>query len=205
MTDKDAVHQKLKQLSKIAHGEAHIIVLLCGYVEAEPQDMKATLAYADALRIVGRQRDAVRLFKRAFKSATNSTDKAYVAIRIAMSLENTNPAEAEEWYATAMDLDDALPGWAWGLRGANLTHLERFEAAIDCNARALKSKDVDRDEVLKNIALAYRAMADYDTCAAYLQRAIAATRGDKELKQMRAGLQGLEQTRAFARTLIKKP
>ncbi|MEP7243586.1 MAG: hypothetical protein ABI885_07850 [Gammaproteobacteria bacterium] len=45
--------------------------------------MKAALAYADALRIVGRQTEAVRIFKRAFESAANSTDESFVAIRIA--------------------------------------------------------------------------------------------------------------------------
>jgi len=62
--DSQALHRKLKELLKISGSEPHIIVLLSGYFDREPNDLKALLRYGDALREVGRQREAVGVLAR---------------------------------------------------------------------------------------------------------------------------------------------
>jgi tetratricopeptide (TPR) repeat protein len=197
VTEQAAIREKLNELAKISCGEPHVILLLAEYVDRHPEDVVAASAYGDALRVVGRSADAVHVLKRAFDYAKNASTKASIAIRIAMTLESTAAVEAERWYASASELDQSLPGWAWILRGANLARIERFDAAIDCYGRALKSKDVDRDEALKNLALTYRALGDYGSATAYLKRALKMNPNDRELTRLKAGLDDLESTRRF--------
>jgi tetratricopeptide (TPR) repeat protein len=197
------IHEKLKELSAIPDGEPHVIVLLAEYVRRHPEDLAAVSAYGDALRIVGRSANAARVLQDAFERAKKASAKSSMAIRIAMTLEPAAAEEAEKWYAVAAELDRNLPGWAWILRGANLARIERFEAAIDCYGRALKSKEVDRDEALKNMALTYRALGDYDTAITYVKRALLARPNDQDLERLQAGLENLESTRKFASGLRK--
>lgn len=191
MTEKAGIHEKLKKLSTMAHREPHVILLLAEYVGRHPEDVAAASAYGDALRIVGRSTDAVRVLQTAFERAKKVGTKSAMAARIAMAFEPTAAANAEKWYARAAELDSNLPGWACVLRGANLARLERFEAAIDCYGQALRSKDIDRDEALKNMALAYRALGDYETALTYVKRALAAKPNDRELKGGRTDRPGM--------------
>jgi tetratricopeptide (TPR) repeat protein len=146
--DREALHRKLTELMKVPQSEPHIIVLLSEYVEREPQDVMAALRYGDALREVGRQREAIRILTRAFERATKSSLKVLLAIRIAMAFERADANEAEAWYSRAAELDEDMAGWAWVLRGANLANLERFNAAIDwCHRGGQHATDARCDPV----------------------------------------------------------
>src|SRR5512138_3925729 len=98
MLERTALHEKIRELAAIPDGEAHVIVLLADYVRDHPQDHRAAVAYADALRVVGREQDAARIFKAVLKRTRKSW---WLATRIAMSMTRSDPEEAEHWYAEA--------------------------------------------------------------------------------------------------------
>jgi tetratricopeptide (TPR) repeat protein len=199
--DRDALRARVTELEELADGAPRIIHLLADYVRKNPEDVRLVSDYANALRVVGRTREAILLFKQALEHAPGPAARFTLTSRIALCLELTAPDEAEVWYAKACEINEDSPAWVWVFRGNNLAKLERFDAAIDCYGNALKAKDVDRAEVFQQLALAYRALGDYDTAVTYLARAIAVAPSDKNLKELKEGLEGLESTREFAKRL----
>jgi len=199
--DREALRARVTELEDLEDGAPKIIRLLGGYVQQNPNDSRLVMDYANALRVVGRTREAAALFKQALEHAPGPAGQFALMNRIAMSLELAAPEEAEEWYAKACEADKDVPAWAWLFRGNNLAKLERFETAIECYGNALTAKDVDRAEVFQQLALAYRALSDYDTAITYLARAIAIQPNDRNLKELKAGLEGLDSTRKFAKQL----
>jgi tetratricopeptide (TPR) repeat protein len=199
--DRQALHRKIRELDATRHGEAHLIVLLEQYVRRHPDDGVALLAYGDALRVVGRHSEAAALFKVAYESFTGPKVRAELAMSLAMATRTLAPIEAEQWFSRYLELKNDVPGWAWILRGANLAQLERFDEAIECYKTALKLSDVDRDEALKNIALAYRAKGNYSEALAFLRRSSMVTQSDSEIALLRAGLEGLRETELLASSL----
>lgn len=164
-------------------------------------DIVALLAYGDALRVVGRHSEAEALLKGAYDSQKGSKARAELAMSLAMAVEPRAPAEAELWFSRYLELKTDAPGWAWILRGANLAKLELFDQAIECYKAALKCSDVDRDEALKNTALAYRAKGDYSEAKAFLRRSAMVDSADSEIGLLRAGLEGLDETQSLASSL----
>lgn len=199
--DRDALRARVAELQELTDSAPQTIHLLADYVQKHPEDARLVLDYANALRVVGRTREAIQLFKQAVEHAPGPAARFALTSRIAMSLELAAPEEAEVWYAKACEIDEDAPAWTWVFRGNNLAKLERFEAAIDCYGNALKAKGVDRAEVFQQLALAYRALGDYDTAVTYLARAIAVAPDNKHLKELKEGLESLESTREFAKRL----
>ena len=199
MIDRKSLHQKIRELTGIPRGEAHVLVLLEKYIQDHSADTFAVLAYADALRVVGRHSEAEELLTPKFPSASLAA-QAEIAMALALSTEVTKPKDAEEWFSKYVTLVAPVPGWAWVLRGANLAKLERFDLAIECYEKALEAGDVDRDEALFNIALAYRAKGDYEQALVYLNRADMVRRTPASA-ELRIGLEGLEETRRFLDTM----
>jgi tetratricopeptide (TPR) repeat protein len=199
--DRQSLHRKIRELAAVQKGEAHVLVLLEQYVRRHPDDIVAVLAYGDALRVVGRTSEAIALFKAAYESFKGPKGRAELAMSLAMATRALAPAEAEQWFSRYLELKTDPPGWAWILRGANLATLERFDEAIECYKTALKQSEVDLDEALKNIALAYRAKGNYSEAMAFLRRSSMVTQSDSEIAQLKAGLEGLEQTELLAKSL----
>lgn len=199
--DRASLHRKIRELTSVPNGEVHLIVLLEKYVSRHPKDIVALLAYGDALRVIGRRSEAEALFKGAFESFKGPKARAELAMSLAMATESIAPAEAEQWFSRFLEFATDRPGWAWVMRGANLAKLEHFDAAIECYKTALKGKDVDRDEALKNIALAYRAKGDYREALAYLRRIRMVAEPDSEIGLLRAALENLEHTELLANLL----
>ena len=199
--DRQSLHRKIRELASIPSAEVHLIVLLEAYVRCHADDVVALLAYSDALRVIGRRSEAETLLKAAYDSHKGSKVRAELAMSLAMAAEPLAPSEAELWFSRYLELKTDAPGWAWILRGANLAKLERFDEAIECYKAALKRSDVDRDEALKNIALAYRAKGDYGEAMAYLRRSTMVDNTDSEIRLLQAGLEGLDETKSLASSL----
>jgi len=199
--DRQSLHQKIRELAAVQDGEAHLIVLLEQYVGRHPDDVVAVLAYGDALRVVGRHSEAEVLFKAAYESFKGPKVRAELSMSLAMATRTSAPIEAEQWFSRYLELKSDAPGWAWVLRGANLAVLERFDEAIECYKTALKQSDIDRDEALKNIALAYRAKGNYSEAMAFLRRSSMVAQSDSEIALLQAGLEGLQATELLVNSL----
>jgi tetratricopeptide (TPR) repeat protein len=199
--DRESLHRVIREFTLAPKGEVQIVVLLEKYVRRNADDIIALLAYGDALRVIGRRSEAENLFRSAYELFKGPKIRAELAMSLAMATESVAPAEAEQWFSRFMEHSADPPGWAWILRGANLAKLEQFDEAIECYKAALKLKDVDRDEALKNIALAYRAKGAYGEAKVFLRRTKMVAEPGSDVGLLLAALEDLERIELLADSL----
>jgi tetratricopeptide (TPR) repeat protein len=195
--------ERARTLSDLPNTDLQIVELLSVYVRSEPYHGIAWFHFGDALRVVGRLAEAEEALRRALDLAPESKRFAVYA-RIAMAMgKRGSPEDSEKWYRLATS-EAGCPGWLWCLRGANLLRSETHALARTCFEAALKSEDVEKDEVFLNLALLARMQRRYDQARQYLQEALQIDPNYDEAKKVLESLAGIENTIEAAEAISRK-
>jgi tetratricopeptide (TPR) repeat protein len=197
----DELFARARAFEQAPDGGAHAVELFKAYVELDQQRGMAWFHLGDALRAVGRHREAETALRKAL-DLTPGRHRYAVYARIAMVLEKrASPLDAEKCYRIAT-AEAGCPGWMWTLRGANLLRAEAYGLAQTCLETALKSDDVVREETLLNLALMARSQGLYADARRYAEQALAVTPDYAEAKQMLASLANIETTIESAASIV---
>lgn len=186
----ESLFEEARSLSDIAdvENDVRIVELLSEYVKLKPDRGMAWFYLGDALRTIGRLKDAEEALTRALDLAPKS-HRFTVYARMAMLMQKREgPAEAETWYRLAT-AEPSCPAWMWCLRGANLISTESYRLAKSCLESALSGEDVDKEEAYLNLALIARAERRYQDARVYSQNALEI---DSEYSDAKAVLQSIE-------------
>lgn len=177
--------------------DAHVTELLSVYLQFEPEHGIAWLHFGDALRAVGRLREAeATLLKAADLAPENKRYLVYARIGMVVA-KRASPSEAEKWYRAATSGAEC-PGWIWCLRGENLRRTDSHALARSCLETALRSEDVAKQEVFLNLALLERAQRRYDDARQYLNSALPLQPDYKQAQEALQSMAGIEETIEFA-------
>ncbi len=129
--------------------------------------------YADALRRVGRCKEAIAIYQKLEKDGVPEARKWLVFLYKGTTLREMGKfAESEEAFAEACRLDDSTVPRVY-LAGV-LAAQERFQEAIDVLKEGL-DREGDRDEVLLNIALNQRTLGRLEEAKESLKSALLLT------------------------------
>lgn len=140
-------------------------------VRVDPDDGLAWFNLGDALRSVGRLKEAEEALLTARELAPKS-HRFTVDARLGMVLSKSgSPADAEKWFRLATS-DGECPGWVWVLRAANLVRNESAKLARECLKAAKLRGEVDLQEVLLNEALIERCEGNYEAAAHCAEEAL---------------------------------
>jgi tetratricopeptide (TPR) repeat protein len=173
------------------NSDVHIVELLSVYVKFESQRGLAWFYFGDALRSVGRLREAEEALLKAMDLApTGSTVYGHMGMLIS---KRGSPSDEEKWYRLATS-EPGCPGWIWALRGENLLRAENYRLAKSCLETALTSEDVPKEEVFLNLALMERAQRRYDEARKHINDALALDPNYDEANRVLKSLVGIEQT-----------
>jgi tetratricopeptide (TPR) repeat protein len=171
---------------------AQVAQLLWVYVAEVADDAYAWFMYGDSLRAIGRFREAEQALLTTRELAPIEHRSAVEAQLGMLETERGALQRAEEWFQRAT-ADAGCPGWVWVLRGENLLRMESVRLARDCLSTALKLSEVDREEVLLNLALAARYMEEYEKAAALAQEALAIDPDYSSAKELLVSLEGAKE------------
>jgi tetratricopeptide (TPR) repeat protein len=176
----------------------HVIELLGYYLKARPNHVIARMLYGDSLRFLGRTNDALSELMQVFDKATGKL-QVHAAVSIAQLMkDHESRYKAKKWYKIATDLSDNLEtdddGWLWVMRGANLAALGEFRNAIMYYKVAINKKNVDQEEVLLNLGLAYRALGKYNKAIKWFLRALAIQSDYKKAQDALSGIKEIYDT-----------
>jgi tetratricopeptide (TPR) repeat protein len=199
----DELLARARALADMPETDVHIVELLSVYVRFDSQNGIAWFHLGDALRNIGRLKEAEDALLKAVSLAP-STSKFAVYARIGMvTAKRSSPSDAEKWYRLAT-ADAGCPGWMWCLRGANLLRTEDYALAKTCLEAALTSDDVVRDEVFLNLALIARAQKHYDEARALLEQALALDANNEDTKAVLASIRDIEKSVAEAASIAER-
>ena len=177
--------------------DVHIVELLSVFVKFEPHRGAAWFHLGDALRTVGRLREAEEALLTAADLASGS-HRFSVYARIGMLMtDRGSPSDAEKWFRVATS-EPGCPGWVWVLRGENLLRGESYRLAKSCLETALISEDSDKDEVFLNLGLLERAQRRYEEARKHANDALAIDPNYVDAKRLLQSLVGIEETIEFA-------
>ena len=143
--------------------------------------------YADALRRVGRNRDAHRAYDSIDLSTVPEKKRWLVDLyRGQLYHEEGRFALAESLFRSAITQNPhtTVP---WVYLGASLVQQEKFEDAVAVLAGALELEG-DQDEVYLNMAYGYRALGKLDDAKTCLQKALAITPDYSQAKEALADI-----------------
>jgi tetratricopeptide (TPR) repeat protein len=187
------IYERARALSNIPDENVHIVELLSVYVKFESQHGFAWFLFGDALRSVGRLKEAEEALLKAVDLAPKE-NRFLVYMRIGMLMtKRGSPSDAEKWYRVATS-EAGCPGWMWCLRGENLLRTEAYGLAKTCLEAALISEDVVKEEVFLNLALMERAQRLYAEARKHLHDALAIDPNYDEAKRVLQSLVGIEDT-----------
>jgi len=176
------------------HRATHVVELLQPYLQLRPNHGQAWFLYGECLRIVGRSQEAMDALLKALEFAPEKI-KSNIFGRIGfLCRQHISPLEAEKWFKQATEKPQKPIGWAWILRGANLTIMGEYEKALDCYQEALNLEDIDRDEVFLNMGLVLRAMKRYNEAILAFQEALKLNPTYQEAQWNLEGLLDIEET-----------
>lgn len=173
------------------------------YVTAVTDDALAWFQYGDSLRVIGRLREAEQALLTARDLAPKERRFAVDARLGMVASKRHAPHQAEKWFRLATS-DSECPGWVWCLRGVNLLRMESIKLAQDCLKTALHREEVDRDEVLLNLALAARYMGEYEKAAEYAKEALVIDPNYSSAKELLASIQGAKEAQDSANSKIRE-
>jgi len=197
----DDIYQSAREQFDKGDCETHVVELLAPYLNKRPKHGPAWLLYGDALRIIGRHRQAKDALLTALELAPE-TEKSYINGRIGLLCQTHNsPVESEKGYKLATENETKPVAWLWILRGSNLAVLEQYENSLNGLQKATSFKSEERDEAFLNIALVLRAMGKYSEAIEALKQALEINPSYQEAQSVLNGLIGIEQTIDKARKI----
>ncbi|MEK8020581.1 MAG: tetratricopeptide repeat protein [Candidatus Parabeggiatoa sp.] len=199
--DLDEIYHSAREQFDKSDCEIHVVELLGPYLKKRPKHGPAWLLYGDALRIIGRAKQAMDALLTALELAPE-TEKSYIYGRIGLLCQTYHsPAEAEKWYKRATENESKPVAWLWILRGSNLAALEEYEKSLNCLQKASRLKSEERDEAFLNMALVLRAKGQYSPAIEALKQALEINPSYQEAQSVLNGLIGIEQTIEKARKI----
>ncbi|HID99941.1 MAG TPA: tetratricopeptide repeat protein [Thiotrichaceae bacterium] len=199
--DLDEIYHSAREQFDKSDCEIHVVELLAPYLKKRPKQGPAWLLYGDALRIIGRAKQAMDALLTALELAPEK-EKSYIYGRIGLLCQtHHSPAESEKWYKRATETETMPVAWLWILRAYNLTALEQYEKSLNCLQKATRLKSEERDEAFLNIALVFRAMGQYSQAIEALKQALEINPSYQEAQSVLNGLIGIEETIDKARKI----
>ena len=165
--------KNLRELAKInsdADRDPFVVEVLPTYLKQHSTDSFAWFLFGDALRVVGRFREAQRAFFRALENAeTDNKPRIWIGLAMVCSSRGFR-SKAEKWFACvgATNYVNCLD-WFWILRGANLAEWGRFEEAEVCHRRAIQLNELNAEAYL-NLGYVLRAKRMYSDASAAFQK-----------------------------------
>lgn len=199
--------ENLRELAKANFDDGHepfVLEVLTAYVEYHPNDSFVWFTYGDALRVVGRFREAQRAFIQALRHA-EPDKKPTVWIRLGMVCSaRGHRLRAERWFARAgASKHSNCLDWFWILRGANLAEMGRFDEAEDCHRRAIQL-DEHNSEAYLNLGLVLRAKRRYSDALIALQRSHALDSNDAQTVEAIESLANIKEALSLVENLVRE-
>lgn len=164
--------ERSKELAKVNLDDGHepfVVEVLAAYLEYHPNDSFAWFAYGDALRVIGRFKEAASALRRALQNA-EPDKKPIIRIRLGTVYNaRGHRVKAEKWFARAGDSEYSSDlDWYWILRGANLAEMGKLDEAEACHRRAIHLNERNGEAYL-NLGLVLRAKRNYAEALTALQ------------------------------------
>jgi len=171
--------------------EAAAVELLSAYVARRPDHAAAWWRYGNALRILGRQREARHALLTAGRLTADH--KGSVAAQLAMLYEARGKrATAEKWFARASSATDTAGlDWVPLLRGGNFRAWGKLGNAIACLKHAIGLHGCNEDEAHVKLGMVYRMQQRYGAAAAEFREALRVTPDHAEALKELASIDGM--------------
>lgn len=128
--------------------------------------------YGDALRQIGRFREAERLLISAAEQGATTTRFNAMISRAFLLRDKGCFNEAADLLSLIASECDSLPGWFWVVRSSVSSKRELFVESIEFLKRAEFGTDVDEDEVFLNLAYSFRALEQFNEAVLYAKKVI---------------------------------
>jgi tetratricopeptide (TPR) repeat protein len=170
-------------------------------VRANPDDGMAWFNLGDALRSIGRLKEAEEALLTARELAPKS-HRFTVDARLGMVVSKSgSPADAEKWFRLATS-DGECPGWVWVLRAANLIRKESTKLARECLKAAKHRDEVDLEEVLLNEALIERCEGNYEAAARCAEDALKIDPNYEPAQELLVSIRGGAEAKSYINRLL---
>jgi tetratricopeptide (TPR) repeat protein len=197
----DKIFRRAEEASEVEGRDVHVVELLESYVVSRPHHARAWSLYGNALRELGRNGESLDALKKAYQLAAEGY-KGFVAMHIAILIKDfRSPNEARKWFDIGTKIIGTAEGWPWILRGANLSVLGEFDAAIACFETVIENNHPEKDEALLNLGLVYRALGKYDQATLALKRALELNPNYNDARIALDSLAGISEVRELLKHL----
>jgi tetratricopeptide (TPR) repeat protein len=171
-------------------------------VRVNPDDGMAWFSLGDALRSIGRLKEAEEALLTARELAPKS-HRFTVDARLGMVVAKSgSPADAEKWFRLATS-DSECPGWVWVLRAANLIRKESTKLARECLKAAKLRDEVDLEEVLLNEALIERCEGNYEAAARCAEDALKIDPNYEPAQELLVSIRGAVEAKSYIKRLLE--